>query len=42
MAKILVLDDVEDAANLVKRVLQSKGHTVSTFTDEEEALDSLS
>ncbi|MCK5099341.1 MAG: response regulator [Desulfobacteraceae bacterium] len=41
MAKILVLDDVEDAANLIKRILKSKGHTVLTFTDEEEALDSL-
>ena len=41
MAKILVLDDVEDAANLIKRILTSKGHTVLTFTDEEEALDAL-
>ena len=41
MAKIIVLDDVEDAANLIKRILTGKGHTVLTFTDEEEALDCL-
>ena len=41
MAKILVLDDVEDAGNLIKRILKSKGHTVLTFTDEEEALNTL-
>ena len=39
MAKILVLDDVLDAVLLIKRILQKKGHEVSTFTEEEEALD---
>lgn len=39
MAKILVLDDVEDAALLVKRIMEKKGHEVSLFTDEEEALE---
>ena len=39
MAKILVLDDVLDAGNLVKRILQKKGHEVFTFTEEEDALD---
>ncbi len=42
MAKIIVLDDVEDAGNLIRRILQGKGHTVLTFTDEEKALESLS
>lgn len=38
MAKILALDDVLDAVNLIKRILQRKGHEVFTFTEEEEAL----
>ena len=38
MAKILVLDDVLDAVNLIKRILQRKGHEIFTFTEEEEAL----
>ena len=38
MAKVLVLDDVFDAVNLVRRVLQAAGHEVFGFTDEEEAL----
>lgn len=38
MASILVLDDVIDAGVLIKRILERKGHTVSVFTDEEEAL----
>ena len=38
MAKVLVLDDVFDAVNLVKRVLQAAGHEVFGFTDEEGAL----
>ena len=36
MAKILVLDDVLDAGNLVKRILQKKGHEVAAFTEEED------
>lgn len=39
MAKILVLDDVADAAVLVKRIMEKKGHEVFLFTDEEEALE---
>lgn len=38
MSTILVLDDVEDAAVLVGRILKKKGHTVHLFTDEDEAL----
>jgi len=38
MANILALDDVLDAANLVKRILERKGHTVFPFTEEEEAI----
>ena len=38
MAKILVLDDVFDAVNLVRRVLEAAGHEVFGFTDEKEAL----
>jgi len=39
MAKVLVLDDILDAGNLLKRILKSGGHDVVVFTDEEEALD---
>jgi DNA-binding NtrC family response regulator len=39
MAEILVLDDVLDAVILVKKILTKKGHTVHTFTEEEEAID---
>ena len=38
MAKVLVLDDVFDAVNLVKRILEAAGHEVHGFTDEESAL----
>ncbi|WP_457552919.1 response regulator [Desulfobacula sp.] len=38
MANIIALDDVLDAANLVKRILERKGHTVTPFTEEEEAI----
>lgn len=38
MANILVLDDVLDAANLVKRILERKGHIVTPFTEEEDAI----
>lgn len=38
MAMILVLDDVSDAGALIRRILVKKGHTVETFTEEEEAL----
>lgn len=38
MANILALDDVLDAANLIKRILEPEGHTVTVFTEEEEAI----
>ncbi len=38
MAKIMVLDDVSDAGSLIKRILERKGHEVSAFTEEEDAL----
>ncbi|MFO7751019.1 MAG: response regulator [Desulfobacteraceae bacterium] len=38
MAVILVLDDVPDAGNLIKRILERKGHRVIPFTEEEEAV----
>ncbi len=38
MGKILALDDVLDAANLIKRILERKGHKVFPFTEEEEAI----
>jgi len=39
MAKIVVLDDVEDAAILIKKILEKKGHDVVPFTEEEETID---
>ena len=38
MAVILAFDDVLDAVVLVKKILERKGHTVHTFTEEEEAI----
>lgn len=38
MANIIVLDDVADAGVLIKRILERKGHAVTSFTEEEEAL----
>lgn len=38
MAHIFVLDDVLDAAVLTQRILSRKGHHVTIFTDEQEAL----
>jgi DNA-binding NtrC family response regulator len=38
MGQILVLDDVLDAGVMIKRILERKGHEVTVFTDEEEAL----
>ncbi|MCK9174887.1 MAG: response regulator [Desulforhopalus sp.] len=38
MAEILVLDDIEDAAVLIQRILTRKGHNVSCFCDEDEAI----
>jgi DNA-binding NtrC family response regulator len=39
MARVLVLDDVSDAVELIKRILHRKGHEVFTFTEGEEALN---
>jgi DNA-binding NtrC family response regulator len=38
MADIIVLDDVIDAGVMIKRILERKGHCVTVFTEEEEAL----
>lgn len=38
MAHVLVLDDVHDAVQMVKKILERKGHEVVGFTDEDEAL----
>ena len=38
MATIIVLDDELDAAHLIRRILEQKGHKVFPFTEEEEAL----
>ncbi len=38
MATILALDDMEDAANLIRRVLRRLGHDVHAFSDEQEAI----
>lgn len=38
MANIIVLDDVYDSGLLIKRILTRKGHVVTPFTEEEEAL----
>ncbi|MBW1641969.1 MAG: response regulator, partial [Deltaproteobacteria bacterium] len=39
MSSILVLDDVVDAGNLIKRILEKKGHDVFVFTEEEDAIN---
>jgi DNA-binding NtrC family response regulator len=39
MARILILDDLLDAVNLIRRILLFGGHDVVGFTDEEEALE---
>lgn len=39
MANILALDDISDAANLIKRILERKGHKVHSFTEEEDAIN---
>lgn len=38
MAEILALDDVLDACVLIRKILSRQGHTVHTFTEEEEAI----
>lgn len=39
MSTIMVLDDVADAGAMIKRILERKGHEVTVFTEEQEALD---
>ncbi|MBZ4685192.1 MAG: putative two component response regulator [Desulfomicrobiaceae bacterium] len=38
MAHILALDDVSDAAVLIRRILERRGHTVKAMTDEDDAI----
>ncbi len=38
MADIITLDDVRDATVLIGKILRKKGHTVHTFTEEEDAI----
>ncbi len=38
MAEILALDDVKDATILIGKILKKKGHTVHSFTEEDEAI----
>ncbi|MFO7839994.1 MAG: response regulator [Desulfosalsimonadaceae bacterium] len=42
MSNIMVLDDVEDAGTMIKRILERKGHSVTVFTEEQEALEYVS
>jgi len=39
MSSIMVLDDVEDAGTMIKRILERKGHRVEVFTEESQALE---
>ena len=41
MAKILVVDDEEDIARVVVKIMESRGHTVTTAADGPEALDKV-
>ena len=41
MGNILVLDDIPDAGLMLKRLLERKGHQVTVFTEEEEALSHI-
>jgi DNA-binding NtrC family response regulator len=38
MANIVVLDDVADAVELIRTILGRKGHAVTGFTEEEDAI----
>ncbi len=38
MARIIVVDDVQDACILLRKILERKGYEVSTFTEEEDAV----
>ena len=39
MVRILVLDDVQEAADAVQKILVKRGYEVIGFTDEEAAID---
>lgn len=39
MAEIIAVDDVQDAGILIKKILSKKGHNVSAFTEEEDAIN---
>jgi DNA-binding NtrC family response regulator len=39
MAHIAVLDDVLDAAVMIKRILEKRGHKVNAFTEEQDLLN---
>jgi DNA-binding NtrC family response regulator len=39
MAQILVLDDVQEAVDAVRKILEKRGHEVVGYTDEEAAID---
>ena len=39
MARILVLDDVQEAVDAVRKILEKSGHEVVGYTDEEAAID---
>ncbi|MEN8199106.1 MAG: response regulator [Thermodesulfobacteriota bacterium] len=38
MANIVTLDDVRDATVLIGKILRKRGHTVHTFTEEEDVI----
>ncbi len=38
MARIVAVDDVPEAVNVIKRILERKGHSVYAFTEEEDAI----
>jgi flavin reductase (DIM6/NTAB) family NADH-FMN oxidoreductase RutF/CheY-like chemotaxis protein len=39
MAQILVLDDVQEAVDAIRRILEKREHEVAGFTDEDAAID---
>jgi len=41
MAKLLVVDDEPDILRVVTKIMQSRGHTVETARDGEEALEAV-
>ncbi len=38
MANIVALDDVPEAVNIIKKILEKKGHKVFAFTEEEDVI----